>query len=137
MKKILLGMLMIFAFVGCSGLSSKTSGSLIGKEYVLSTSTKEVKITINFAEENFFGFSGVNNYFGSYTVSGDNIKLSHVGSTLMAGPRDAMEKEFEYISSLDKVEKYKIEKENLILTTDSGQQLIFKEVKKPELKSNK
>ena len=137
MKKILLGILMIFTFVGCSGLSSKISSSLIGKEYVLSTSTKEVKITINFAEENFFGFSGVNNYFGSYTVSGDKIKLSHVGSTLMAGPRDAMEKEFEYISSLDKVEKYKMEKENLIFTTDSGQQLIFKEVKKPELKSNK
>lgn len=134
MKKILLGLLMVFALVGCSGISSKTTQSIVGKEYVLTTSTKEVKITINFAEENFFGFSGVNNYFGKYTISGDNMKLSHVGSTLMAGPREAMEKEFEYISSLDKVEKYQVEKDTLTLTTSSGQQLIFKEVAKSELK---
>lgn len=134
MKKILLGLLMIFALVGCSGISSKTTQSIVGKEYVLTTSTKDVKITINFAEENFFGFSGVNNYFGKYTISGDNMKLSHVGSTLMAGPREAMEKEFEYISSLDKVEKYQVEKDTLTLTTSSGQQLIFKEVAKSELK---
>lgn len=134
MKKILLGLLMVFALVGCSGISSKTTQSIVGKEYVLTTSTKDVKITINFAEENFFGFSGVNNYFGKYTISGDNMKLSHVGSTLMAGPREAMEKEFEYISSLDKVEKYQVEKDTLTLTTSSGQQLIFKEVAKSELK---
>lgn len=134
MKKILLGLLMIFALAGCSGLSSKTAESVVGKEYVLTTSTKEVKITINFAEENFFGFSGVNNYFGKYTVSGDSMKFSHVGSTLMAGPRDAMEKEFEYISALDKVEKYQLQKDTLILTTSSGQQLIFKESPKAKLK---
>lgn len=134
MKKILLGLMMIFAFAGCSSLNSKTSDSLVGKEYVLTTSTEEVKITINFAEENFFGFSGVNNYFGKYTVSGDSIKLSHVGSTLMAGPREAMEKEFEYVSNLDKVEKYEIQKDTLILTTASGQQLIFKQSEKPQLK---
>ncbi len=134
MKKFLLGLLMIFAFAGCSGLASKTSDTLVGKEYVLTTSTKEVKITINFAEENFFGFSGVNNYFGKYTVSGENIKLSHVGSTLMAGPREAMEKEFEYVSALEKVETYQLQRDTLILTTSSGQQLIFKQAEKPELK---
>ena len=95
----MLGLLLVFAFVGCSGLSTKTPETITGKEYVSSTSTDTVKITINFAEENFFGFSGVNNYFGKYTLSGDNMKLSHVGSTLMAGPREAMEKEFEYICS--------------------------------------
>lgn len=134
MKKILLGLLLIFAFVGCSGLSTKTPESITGKEYVLSTSTDTVKITINFAEENFFGFSGVNNYFGKYTLSGDNMKLSHVGSTLMAGPRETMEKEFEYISALAKVEKYKVEKDTLILTTSTGQELIFKNTGKPSRK---
>ena len=134
MKKILLGLLLIFAFAGCSGLNTKTAETIAGKEYVLSTSTDEVKITINFAEENFFGFSGVNNYFGKYTLSGDNMELSHVGSTLMAGSREAMEQEFEYITALGKVEKYQVEKNTLILTTTTGQQLIFKEVPKPELK---
>ncbi|WP_300393448.1 META domain-containing protein [Fusobacterium sp.] len=134
MKKILFGLLLIFAFMGCSNLNSKTTESLTGKEYVLTTSTKDVKITINFAEENFFGFSGVNNYFGKYTISGDKIKLSHVGSTLMAGPREAMEKEFEYISTLDKVEKYQVEKNTLIFTTTTGQQLIFKEAEKSQFK---
>lgn len=134
MKKLFLGLLMIFAFAGCSGLSTKTTETIVGKEYVLTTSTKDVKITINFAEENFFGFSGVNNYFGKYTLSGDNMKLSHVGSTLMAGPREAMEQEFEYITSLGKVEKYQLQKDTLILTTSSGQQLIFKQTAKPELK---
>lgn len=136
MKKILISLLLIFVFAGCSSLSGKTSETIVGKEYVLSASTETVKITINFAEENFFGFSGVNNYFGKYTVSGDNMKLSHVGSTLMAGPREAMEKEFEYVSALDKVEKYQLQKDTLILTTSSGQQLIFKEVPKKELKNN-
>ena len=134
MKKILLGFTFC-AFARCSGTSqTKTPETITGKEYVLSTSTDTVKITINFAEENFFGFSGVNNYFGKYTLSGDNMKLSHVGSTLMAGPREAMEKEFEYISALDKVEKYQVQKDTLILTTSTGQQLIFKQAEKPELK---
>ena len=134
MKKILLGLLLIFAFVGCSGLSAKPEKNLIGKEYVLSTSTEQVKITINFAEENFFGFSGVNNYFGKYIVSGDTIKLSHVGSTLMAGPKEAMEKEFEYTTFLSKVEKYKLEKDKLILISSEGEQLIFNKTDRPSKK---
>ena len=133
MKKIFLSLLLLFAFVGCSGLTStKTTETLVGKEYVLSTSTKDVKITINFAEENFFGFSGVNNYFGKYTVSGDNMKLSHIGSTLMAGPREAMEKEFEYTKLLGTVEKYSLQDKTLILTTSTGQQLIFTQTDKPK-----
>lgn len=128
MKKILLGLLMIFAFMGCSNFSSKTTETVIGKEYVLTTSSEDAKITIKFAEEDFSGFSGVNNYFGKYTVSEDNMKLSHVGSTLMAGPQEAMDKELEYISTLDKVEKYQIQKDTLILTTSSGEQLIFKQL---------
>lgn len=135
MKKIFLALTLLFVFAGCTSISAnKTAETLVGKEYVLSTSTNEVKITINFAEENFFGFSGVNNYFGKYTVSGDNIKLSHVGSTLMAGPREAMEKEFEYITALDKVEKYQISKNTLVLTTSTGEQLIFTQNEKPQLK---
>lgn len=135
MKKIFLALMLLFVFAGCSNISTnKTAETLVGKEYVLSTSTDNVKITISFAEENFFGFSGVNNYFGKYTVSGNNIKLSHVGSTLMAGPREAMEKEFEYTSALDKVETYKLDKNTLILTTSTGQQLIFIQSEKPELK---
>ena len=135
MKKIFLALMLLFVFAGCSSISTnKTAETLVGKEYVLSTSTDNVKITISFAEENFFGFSGVNNYFGKYTVSGNNIKLSHVGSTLMAGPREAMEKEFEYTSALDKVETYELDKNTLILTTSTGQQLIFIQSEKPELK---
>lgn len=130
MKKILLGLLLMFMFAGCSVLSTKPADKLMGKEYVLVNSSDEVKISLNFAEENFFGFSGVNNYFGKYKVEGNKLNISHIGSTLMAGPKQLMDMEYNYISKLDKVEKYKIEGKKLILTTNDGNNLVFIEFAK-------
>ena len=130
MKKILLGLLLMFMFAGCSVLSTKPADKLMGKEYILVDSSDEVKISLNFAEENFFGFSGVNNYFGKYKVEGNKLVINHVGSTLMAGPKQLMDTEYNYISKLDKVEKYKIEGKKLILTTNDGNNLVFIEFAK-------
>ena len=126
MKKFILLTLLMISLFGCTSLSTKNENILNGKEYVLINNQEDVKITIGFAEDNFFGFSGVNNYFGKYEVSGNNIKFLTVGSTLMAGPENLSKLERIYIKKLENTKAYKIEKSNLILITSDNESMKFK-----------
>ncbi len=130
MKKILTGLLLLLAFVGCSNSSLKkfigANDTFIGKEYVLQGEYKDYNITINFAEENFMGFAGVNNYFGRYTVKDNMITLDHIGRTMMMGPMDKMDAEDDFVEDLDDVKTFEISGDKLILTTEDGDVLEFK-----------
>lgn len=126
MKKIILLALLMIGLIGCTSLSTTNENILDGKEYVLINNQEDVKITIGFAEDNFFGFSGINNYFGRYEVSGNNIKFLTVGSTLMAGPENLSKLERIYIKKLENTKTYKIEKNNLILITSDNESMKFK-----------
>jgi heat shock protein HslJ len=50
--------------------------------------------TIAFGDEGrVFGKSVVNRYFGTYVVDGDAVTVGPLGSTMMAGPPEAMAEE--------------------------------------------
>src|SRR4051794_35032094 len=52
------------------------------------------QITIKFASDGTLsGFAGCNDYFGSYTVSGQQMTISKLGSTQKACPDPAMSNE--------------------------------------------
>lgn len=129
MKKVLLSIVLGLSLIGCSSLRTVPNEKLLGKRYILSQISKDYKISINFAEDNFFGYSGVNNYFGKYEVQGNNLKFDAIGSTLMSGPTKAMNAEVNYLNSLDKVNSFYFSKDQLVLKTTNGKKLLFNEIK--------
>lgn len=130
MKKIFGLLLMtIMLFGGCSNLKENKT-VLTGKEYVLVQETGIPNILIGFDGDNFYGFSGVNNYFGRYERSGSKLKLERMGATLMAGPTRLMEMEQNFFNELDSVKSYEQTKDCLILILKDGKKLVFKENKK-------
>lgn len=124
MKKLLL-IIMLFSFIGCSNLSNKNKKVLNGKEYIMVNQRKDIKISIGFTEDNFFGFSGVNHYFGKYKISGERIKFSNVAVTLMLGDKEMNDMEVKYIKDIEKVIKYKIIKDKLVLITSDNKEIKF------------
>lgn len=134
MKKFILGLILVLSFVGCSSLVPKQNDKLVGKEYVLATTNEDYKISLNFSEENFFGFAGVNNYFGKFSTDENNIYLGNVGVTMMAGPEKVMLAEQNFLKDLNEVKTFKSTKDKLTLFTSTGKTLVFKLVERPTLK---
>jgi heat shock protein HslJ len=57
-------------------------------------------------ENDVKGFSGCNNFFGKYTLSGSSLTFSNLGSTRMMCPD--MEKETEFMRMLERVTSYSL-----------------------------
>ena len=130
MKKVIGLLLMITVlFGGCTSLNTKKQ-RLVGKEYILVQENSIPNVLIVFDEHNFYGFSGLNNYFGRYEKNGNKIKLEKLGSTLMAGSDKVMKMETEYLNKIENVQTYSIEEDILILKLNDGEILKYKENKK-------
>lgn len=126
MKKMLciLGMMTLTA--SCTSMYSnnddrkKEESRNENKEYTLINSD----ITIMLDEEMIYGFAGVNRYFAQYKKEKDNISIGNIGSTMMLGPEDAMQKEQEFLETLPKMKKINITEDKIILSGDESE-LIF------------
>jgi len=82
-------------------------------------------ITLDIADSNISGNSGVNNYFGSITVSSDGKSIiSDLGSTKMAGTEEEMQAESAFFSALKGSAGYSIVDSNLIITGTDGKKLL-------------
>ncbi|MCZ9318667.1 MAG: META domain-containing protein, partial [Methanocorpusculum sp.] len=78
-------------------------------------------VTLNLtADGSFNGQAPVNLYFGSYTETADGLTFSAVGSTMMAGPEDAMNAESKFYEALGTVAGYKVVDGKLFLTDAAG-----------------
>lgn len=89
---------------------------------------KDGEITISFDENKVNGNSGVNNYFGSFEIKNNSIKIGPVGSTRMAGPENLMKIEFEYLKLLQDSKTIEFNNNLLILTTNDGKVLKFEKI---------
>lgn len=77
------------------------------------------EITLRFDGSNgrFGGSGGVNRYFGGYQATDGKLTLTGpIGSTMMAGPQDAMDQESRYFTLLQTAESFKIEGKQLQIT---------------------
>lgn len=92
------------------------------------TKLPEKEITISFDKNKVNGNSGVNNYFGSYEIKNNSIKIGPVGSTRMAGPENLMKIEFEYLKLLQDSKTIEFNNNLLILTTSDGKVLKFEKI---------
>lgn len=83
------------------------------------------KVTLEFTNGAFSGKAPVNNYFGSWFVTGTNgITFGNAGTTLMAGPEDRMKAETEFFAALDNVTGYKVGEGMLEFTDKDGKTLL-------------
>ena len=126
MKKLFSILAGICLFVGCSNAGEQIS--LAGKKFVMQNSEAGTTITLEFSDNgnDYYG-QVVNNYFGSYKISGNNITFGAGGTTMMMGPREEMEAERHYFENLEKVKTYTLQNDVLALTTSDGKVLEFKE----------
>ena len=92
------------------------------------TKLPEKEITISFDKNKVNGNSGVNNYFGSYEIKNNSIKIGPVGSTRMAGPENLMKIEIEYLKLLQDSKTIEFNNNFLILTTNDGKVLKFEKI---------
>lgn len=126
MSKILSLLAAVLLFGACS---SQEQNSFVGKEYKLTQAPNNAEISLGFdgKENRYFGKSAVNNYFGAYTLEGENLSFGPAGATMMAGPEPFMKAEQEYLQFLADVKSYKLEGKKLILNASDGKSLTFEE----------
>lgn len=129
MSKILSLLAAVLMFGACSG---QEQNSFVGKEYKLTQAPNNAEITLGFdgKENRYFGKAAVNNYFGAYTLEGENLSFGPAGATMMAGPEPLMKAEHEYLQILSDIKSYKLEGKKLILNGSEGKQLVFEEIGK-------
>jgi len=66
-------------------------------------------ITLNLQDDGqITGLSGINRYFGQYSINGVSLTMTGIGSTLMAGPEPLMDQESSYLQLLSAVTSYQL-----------------------------
>lgn len=133
MKSVLLLIFLSVLFISC--VSSKSiiisSSTLDGKTFILTNMYDDIKITISFENERFFGFSGINTYFGNYEVRrGNMLILKNIGMTQMSGPPNIMDIESQYMDYLNEASYIALKGDTLRIDTIDGKYLVFKRIKK-------
>ena len=76
-------------------------------------------ILLDTVEKRATGFSGCNNFFGSYELNGSSLKFGPVGATRMACPDLETGLETEVFKALDQTRTWKIQDGELIFLDDS------------------
>lgn len=130
---ILYTFIILVVFSGCLAISPKNNAEKI-TPLVLSQVTnqdwaleevfgvtlpampKAPTLSFDDEEESLFGFSGINRYFGTFTIdSQGNLSISPIASTKMAGEEELMDLENRFTSRLEDTERWLIEGDHLIL----------------------
>lgn len=125
MNKVLSILAALLLVVSCSS----SEPSFKGKEYQMIQAQNGADIMLGFDmnEDRFFG-KVVNNFFGGYKLDGEKISFGPAGATMMMGPADLMEAEMNFLQILPKVVSYHFVDKTLVLVTDNGQEIAFKEI---------
>ena len=110
---------------------------LEGKNWTLNSSIdgeteqlpiQNTTITACFEDGEITGSAGCNNYFGAYTVDGNEITIGVLGSTMMTcWPEEVMQQEYQYHEMLGNVTTYTIEGNQLTLSTEDNRTLVYQE----------
>jgi heat shock protein HslJ len=105
------------------------TNTLDGTSWTLATlngqpALKDTTVTLNFAAGKVTGSDGCNNYNGSYTADGTNIKFNQpMAATMMACPDPIMKQADAYQQALSQAATYKANAKQLTLYDASGKEL--------------
>jgi heat shock protein HslJ len=79
--------------------------------------------TLYFGKDGISGSAGCNSYFGSYSLDGEKITFSQIGSTMMYC-EEAMEQETAFLNALQAAAGYRVDDGKLELVDSGGKTLI-------------
>jgi heat shock protein HslJ len=77
-------------------------------------------VTINFEAGRVHGFSGCNQFFGSYAQKGEKLELGSLGATMMACAEPAMSIENRFLQSFSGALRLAVVGDELTLTPEGG-----------------
>lgn len=107
---------------------AEPENELIGKKFKLVSIYPEMNITIEFDEENIFGFSAINNYSSAYLTDGDIFSVKSILTTKKTASKEYRDAESKYLNMLRDATSYKLKGKRLIIyTLLSNESLIFEE----------
>ncbi len=66
------------------------------------------------------GSSGINSFFGPYSVDGETLRIENLGMTRMAGPPELMKQESAFVAALHAARKWKVHGNSLELIDEKG-----------------
>ncbi len=90
------------------------------------------QVTLELIDGQASGSAGCNQYFGSYTLSGEALTFSETGSTMMACmPEEKMQQEADYLAALLGVTTYQLNDNQLVLLDAAGETIITFELLEP------
>lgn len=91
-------------------------------------------VTVNFEAGRVHGFSGCNQFTGSYTLAGERLVLGTLGGTMMACPEPAMARENSFLALFSGTLDVSVVGDDLVLTpTNGGDALRFERQAPPRL----
>jgi heat shock protein HslJ len=90
-------------------------------------------VAVRFAEGRVSGFSGCNQFTGSYQREGDRLTLAEGASTMMACPEPVASIENAFQAAFAGALRYALEGDRLTLTSNSGAALRFERQPPPKL----
>ncbi len=77
-------------------------------------------VTVNFEAERVHGFSGCNQFTGSYTLDGERLVLGTLAGTMMACPEPGMSVENQFLRSFSGAFDFRVAVNDLTLTPANG-----------------
>jgi peptidyl-Lys metalloendopeptidase len=105
--------------------------ALPGTEWVLTSLTgntpiEGTQITLSFGEGSLEGSGGCNTYGGSYTATGDSLRLNELYWTEMAclEPEGILDQEMVYLNALNTATSYRVDAGRLELYDEAGTQIL-------------
>ncbi len=133
MKKIFIFLAALTLLSGCISTPVKMEAPMVvslenvaDSEYLLSNLFVEDNLTLGFDKEGrIFGFAGVNRFFGKADINNGTISIEALGTTRMAGPRDKMIVEDQYLTLLKSAKTIVEDKGQLIITNEKEEKMIF------------
>lgn len=147
MKKIFFALISTFLIFSCTAITNGGSGKTMDVKDIVNTSWKLTNIsgekitpkkidgkevgtvTLEITTDRISGSAGVNRYFGTYELTGEEVEIKGIGSTKMMGIPELMEIENKYLGILQDVTNVELKNKNtLILKTDSDT-LTFTKIK--------
>lgn len=100
------------------GTAWRLSG-LAQNDAVVSTAVDE-QITLALKEGQASGFAGCNDYFGAYELNGNGLTFGALASTKKACEGDPGQREMEFLTALERVAGFRIERGQLTLLDSAG-----------------
>jgi len=123
MKIFSILLIAIISFNSCGNSNKETSKKLTGEFHIISIGDNEElqdHLTITFDNEinKISGYSGCNNFFGSYTLKAESLTFGQIGSTRKMCFGDANKIEAEMLKYLSEINTFSFNNNTLLLKKD-------------------